>query len=386
MSADLVVMPEEQGYQQLTVDQAIDRQAMLREFTQRCMINGTDYGTIPGTGKPTLYKPGAEKLCTLFGMSADLELVERVMDWTGKDTGGKPLFMFHYRYALYKGDRLICKADGIASSAERAHSRKDPVEIVNTVCKMAQKRALVAAVLIGVNASQFYTQDMEDTVPAVAETPKSVPDPITLKQKFKEAADSYGYTGKLGLLLKQLTGGTDNECLRAALLLRNADWKAAIKALQTDEDWDADMEFHSHLTQQTEDMWVKAGLAPTATLILDVIGDPYADGIVAGWFRPDQSLMWHKLTDEQLVMAQHYATTRKVWESGAEGAEVYLTAYRAVWSEQNPPPTRSATRTAATGGTQPTSAVSEGGTPPSAGPPATTSGRSNSPQTAANAA
>lgn len=35
-------------------------------------------------------------------------------------------------------------------------------DLVNTVDKMAQKRALVAAVLIGCNASEFFTQDVED--------------------------------------------------------------------------------------------------------------------------------------------------------------------------------------------------------------------------------
>jgi len=38
----------------------------------------------------------------------------------------------------------------------------DIFEQVNTFDKMAQKRALVAAVLIGANASEFYTQDLED--------------------------------------------------------------------------------------------------------------------------------------------------------------------------------------------------------------------------------
>jgi hypothetical protein len=35
---------------------------------------------------------------------------------------------------------------------------------VNTILKMAEKRALVAATLVTVNASDFFTQDMEDLV------------------------------------------------------------------------------------------------------------------------------------------------------------------------------------------------------------------------------
>lgn len=38
----------------------------------------------------------------------------------------------------------------------------DVFDLVNTIDKMAQKRALIAATLIAVNASEFFTQDMED--------------------------------------------------------------------------------------------------------------------------------------------------------------------------------------------------------------------------------
>ena len=41
----------------------------------------------------------------------------------------------------------------------------DPSEQVNTIDKMAQKRAFVAAVLISTNASDYFTQDMEDFQP-----------------------------------------------------------------------------------------------------------------------------------------------------------------------------------------------------------------------------
>jgi hypothetical protein len=38
----------------------------------------------------------------------------------------------------------------------------DVADVVNTIQKMAQKRALVAATLIATSASEFYTQDVED--------------------------------------------------------------------------------------------------------------------------------------------------------------------------------------------------------------------------------
>ena len=39
----------------------------------------------------------------------------------------------------------------------------DVADLVNTIQKMAQKRALVAATLIATSASEFFTQDVEDT-------------------------------------------------------------------------------------------------------------------------------------------------------------------------------------------------------------------------------
>ena len=42
------------------------------------MVKGEDYGVIPGTGsKPTLLKPGAEKLCVLFKLSTKIETTMR---------------------------------------------------------------------------------------------------------------------------------------------------------------------------------------------------------------------------------------------------------------------------------------------------------------------
>lgn len=45
---------------------------------------------------------------------------------------------------------------------------------VNTVQKMSQKRALIAATLLAVNASEFFTQDMEDFIEGIATEVKLV--------------------------------------------------------------------------------------------------------------------------------------------------------------------------------------------------------------------
>jgi hypothetical protein len=62
---------------------------------------------------------------------------------------------------------------------------EEVADLVNTILKMAQKRALVAATLIGANASEWFTQDMEDFIDStfVDVTPTTVaPPPATAKK------------------------------------------------------------------------------------------------------------------------------------------------------------------------------------------------------------
>lgn len=76
---------------------------------------------------------------------------------------------------------------------------RDVAEQTNTILKMAQKRALVAAVLIATNASDYFTQDLDDFVtdreiidavskPVTESKPSGNPDPIDDKawEKWQE--------------------------------------------------------------------------------------------------------------------------------------------------------------------------------------------------------
>lgn len=203
----------------LDVAMAANRRQAVIDYTRRMMIPKVDYGTVPGTGdKPTLLKPGAEKLASLFGLSPDFEPLDSVMDWTGKDHGGEPFFFVRYRCTLRRGDMAVGQGVGSCNSWEKKYRYRkaqrvcpncgtaaiikgkneygggwlcfkkadgcgskfndgdpaienqevgqvknaDPADVVNTIDKMAQKRALVAAVLIAVNASELFTQDVED--------------------------------------------------------------------------------------------------------------------------------------------------------------------------------------------------------------------------------
>lgn len=124
------------------------------------MREGIDYGTIPGTPKPTLYKPGAERLMRFFGMGSVVEQVRCIEDWK------EGLFYYQYRVGVgpitENGIVPIAWCEGSANSRERKWSRANAPDILNTIQKMSQKRAMVGAVLIATNTSSFFTQDTED--------------------------------------------------------------------------------------------------------------------------------------------------------------------------------------------------------------------------------
>lgn len=185
------------GDNALTIQNAVDRYNLMTAFVKNVMTVGKDYGTIAGVDKPTLLKPGAEKLNTLFGYVPVFDPVSTVTDFD------KPLFFYQYRCDLVDRDgRVVGSGIGSCNSLESKYryryaptdkkpSRQEAdvmkakglgkwrkagndwvwservendqiYDQINTIDKMAQKRALVAATLIACNASEFFTQDVED--------------------------------------------------------------------------------------------------------------------------------------------------------------------------------------------------------------------------------
>src|SRR3972149_5854697 len=70
---------------------------------------GIDYGTIPGTPKPTLYKAGAEKIADSLNLYPDYQPIQVVEDFE------KPLFFYRYRCLLRQRGSEAIVATGIGS-------------------------------------------------------------------------------------------------------------------------------------------------------------------------------------------------------------------------------------------------------------------------------
>lgn len=141
-----------------TVDEAKERVRQLQEFITSAMIRDVDYGVIPGTPKPTLYKPGAEKLCEIYGLAPHFDVVNRVEDW---DEG-----FFHYetkcRLVSLRSGAVVAEGLGSCNSRERRFRNQDVYTAVNTFLKMSKKRSHVDATLSATRSSGLFTQDLED--------------------------------------------------------------------------------------------------------------------------------------------------------------------------------------------------------------------------------
>jgi hypothetical protein len=194
----------------MSVQEAVARLRQFQEFVQAVMVDGIDYGKIPGTEKPTLLKPGAEKLCEIYGFAPHVEVTNRVEDWTNG------FFQYECKCTLVSKRTGTVVAEGIGScnSREKRYSdrwvfgsdipagvdkeqlqkrtftgkngkeyvkylwkNEDIYTLVNTIQKMAKKRAMIDATLSATRSSGMFTQDVEDWVEGEIREPAPKPQP-----------------------------------------------------------------------------------------------------------------------------------------------------------------------------------------------------------------
>lgn len=138
------------------VQYTMQKITQFQKVIQETLHQNHDYGIIPGTSKPTLLKPGAEKILMMMGLRSEFEIVDSTRDFK------EGFFQYQVRCKLYKGDILITEGLGSCNTKEKKYINQDPFSIDNTVLKMAKKRALVDAALLVGSLSDIFTQDLED--------------------------------------------------------------------------------------------------------------------------------------------------------------------------------------------------------------------------------
>lgn len=167
-----------------------DRVNLVQTVMQGIMKRDTHYGTIPGTPKPTLYKPGAEVLCVTFRIAQEYRIEDLGDALTARYrvtcigrhqvTGlilGEGVGECSSAEEKYKWRAAVCteEFDLMPESARRikfakykgqvekkVQVRTEAADLANTVLKMACKRAMIAMTLNVTAASDIFTQDIED--------------------------------------------------------------------------------------------------------------------------------------------------------------------------------------------------------------------------------
>lgn len=184
-----------------TVDELLGQVTLIQHVMGKVMKEKVHYGTVPGCGdKPTLLKPGAEKLMMTFRLAPKFE--ETVIDlpgghreyrikctivsigsgqFIGQGVGSCCTMESKFRYRTERTDKEIPKAywdtrDKSLIGGPSYDTRKidgkwyvmhkvdhdNPADYYNTCLKMAKKRAHVDATITCTAASDIFQQDLDD--------------------------------------------------------------------------------------------------------------------------------------------------------------------------------------------------------------------------------
>lgn len=288
-----------QGADELAID--LDRVSdglktikKFQEIVKKLTTKGVDYGVIPGTQKPTLLKPGAEKITKLMSL-ADTYIILRT-----EEDYDKPFFAYTVKCQLtsLKTNHLISEGMGQCNSKESKYrwrwvfdnelppdvdkdtlkkqtgmsrwkkpytryrvENEDVFSQVNTILKMAKKRALVDAALSAGRLSEIFTQDVEDmrnNIPEQKEAnakpakPKATKDQnmfkTIIKEKLIKTAKELGYTEdmmvidapKLSRLIWNTLGGrwpeSDKDVLSCIEVIAPKDFMSAEESKTVPDD------------------------------------------------------------------------------------------------------------------------------------------------------
>jgi hypothetical protein len=199
----------------MSVENVMAQVRTIQELMKKAMKPGEHYGIIPGTSrkdkdgkemaKPSLLKPGAEKIGMMFRLAPSYTGQDRPVEYPGghleyrltctltnirtgevwgQGVGSCSTMETKYRFRNqkmdtglpipedYKANKGHYRAQGFVAAKDENDQwiwaklerveHDNPADYYNTVLKMAKKRAQVDAVLTATAASDCFTQDLED--------------------------------------------------------------------------------------------------------------------------------------------------------------------------------------------------------------------------------
>jgi hypothetical protein len=145
-----------------------EQRALIKDFVKKHLKKDVDFGQIHvvsscqaesnrrGTcknmghfSKPVLYKPGQEKIFSLFNLTSKMERDQETLDMIPNAQN-----TIAYKCLVYRGDKLVAEGRGAATIGDK---KRD----VNSTIKIAEKRARMDAAL-SLGFSEYFAQDLDD--------------------------------------------------------------------------------------------------------------------------------------------------------------------------------------------------------------------------------
>jgi hypothetical protein len=158
MSEELMIYEAERA---IATPHGKNYEVALRGNPVATLKRGVDFGVIPKTKQPTLFKSGAEKVVMGYGLLQHYELQTEVYG-----TAEAPVFKYICKCSLVKvvngAEYVFTTGYGSANTGEKRNGFNGVWDADNSAVKMAQKRALVAAAISISGLSDAFTQDMEN--------------------------------------------------------------------------------------------------------------------------------------------------------------------------------------------------------------------------------
>ncbi|UUZ80672.1 hypothetical protein LJK88_38440 [Paenibacillus sp. P26] len=273
----------------------------LQEFFKTIMVKDEDFGVVPGTQKPTLYKPGAEKLCELYGFAAHVKSKEEERDFetgyyrvcytlqlvhrssgivVGEGVGECSTFESKYRWRWVSENKVphhLNKEDLLYEEKEGQYGpyrqyripNEDLFSQWNTVLKMAYKRAFVGLTLQCTRSSGIFTQEeseMDEYADVPQEDRKSggkgrTANASSGRAQGKQSSSSQqnGTSGgaatqknKVLAIMKRLSLDWNGLAAEASIAL-GRDIKRVVQEIQTEDEW-AQVAMHLESLEKGDDI------------------------------------------------------------------------------------------------------------------------------------
>ncbi len=186
----------------LSVDDVIQQLELIQDIMQKVMKKDLHYGIIPSCSKPSLWKPGAEKLGLTFRLRGQHDITILAMgnghneyqvkcnlitsegEIAGEGIGICSTMEGKYRYRTEVYDRTVPEAywkskdQSLLGGPDCFIKKQDknwvvmrrietdnPADNYNTCIKMAKKRAFIDAILTATAASDIFSSNNDDEEP-----------------------------------------------------------------------------------------------------------------------------------------------------------------------------------------------------------------------------